>query len=266
MFFFRVFQKPCNSRLLILAILFSFISGTTCAQLYEKESFGKEMARRSEFGAGMIITSASFNFNYLAIADTLVADTSMSFNAKPSKFAYRLRWGSGRSLATFNGRSALVLSYGLSYDYLQWGIPELIVDSMKRQFSFFSHTFGSELFFDYKTGAEATLDPDKRLSFNIGAGVLPAYTRTNGDNNSKKLLFTMRPAVRAELGFATSYINFKVQAMGIWGNVTYVNATAVTRMVNADKGLSESYDVQIKGKSQFVLSLVLSPGTRFWAH
>lgn len=261
----RVLSQPS---LVITAILFSFLPDFAVAQRSgfnaEKQAFGDEFVSRMEFGGGLITTSASFQFDYLAIDTSLAKDTSMSFTDNPTKIAYRLHWGSGRSLSSFGNKSALVLSFGLSYEYLQWAIPEFEVRGRKRQFNFFSHTFGSEIFFDYKTGAEATLDPEKRVSLNLGAGILPAVTRTNGDNNSKKLLFTMRPAIRAEFGFVTNLVNVKLQAMGIWGNVTYVNAKNINRYIDPDAGLSETYDIEIKGQSQFVLSVILGRGSGYW--
>ena len=158
------------------------------------------------------------------------------------------------------------MSYGLSYDNLHWAIPTFTSEGRQREFSFVSSTIGTPVYLDYKWGAEALLDISKHFCFTAGAGALPAYTFTYGDNKGKDKYFSLRPTARVELGLSTKFISFKLQAMGVLGNMKFVNQTNLARDVDYYAGLSENYDIRITGHSQFMVSLVLMSSTSSWQY
>ena len=226
---------------------------------------GKDLLFRNELAVGVILTKASFKFALRNMhSGDITSDTSMAFIRKPSETGFHLNFGSGYPLATLSEDAALILSYGLSYDQLKWAIPLFILEGREKDFSFVSNTLGTPLYVDYKWGSEAMLDISKRICFTTGAGILPAYTLTVGDNKNNETYFSLRPTARVEFGLTTKFISFKLQAMGLLGNMNYVDQTDLSRDIDYYAGLKENYDIRIKGKSQFIFSLVLMSMTTSW--
>lgn len=228
---------------------------------------GKDMMFRFELGGGIILTDASIKFSLRTIhGNEITHDTSLAFTGKPVENGYHIAWASGYPLATLSDNAALILTYGMSYDNLKWAIPKMTIDGRETEFNFSSNTIGVPLYLDYKWGAEAMLDISKRLCFTAGAGALPAYSLTVGDNTDNSSRFTVRPSARIEAGLATKFISFKLQATAILGDVKFVSGTDILRDVDYYAGLSENYDIRIQGHSQFIFSLVLLATTTSWQY
>lgn len=177
-----------------------------------------------------------------------------------------MAWASGYPLATLGDNSALLFTYGMSYDGLKWAIPKMTIDSEETEFEFSSNTIGVPLFLDYKYGAEAMLDISKHICFTAGAGAVPAYTLTVGDNENNPHPFSVRPAARVEVGLATKFISFKLQAMALMGKMKFADETESVRdKVYLDPRL-ENFDLRIEGHTQFIFSLVLMATTVSWQY
>jgi hypothetical protein len=230
-------------------------------------SGGKDLMFRFELGGGIIMTKASVDFSLRTIHNSEVThDTSMSYVGKPVENGYRVAWGSGRPLATLSEDAALMLSYGMSYDNVKWAIPKMTIEGREPEFNFSTNTIGIPLYLDYKQGAEAMLDIEKRICLTVGAGVLPAYTLTVGDNKGNDGMFTVRPTARVEAGLATKIISFKLQATGVFGNMNYLNKSDLARDVVYLSGNKENYDIRLQGHSQFIISLVILATTQSWQY
>jgi hypothetical protein len=229
---------------------------------------GKDVMFRSELAGGIILTSASVEFALRTINhNEITHDTSLKFkNAKPLENAVHVAWASGYPLATLSDDAALILSYGVSYDNLKWAIPKMTIEGRETEFEFSSNTIGIPLYIDYKWGAEALLDIEKRFCLTAGAGVIPAYSLTVGDNKGNDGRFTVRPSARVEAGLATRFISFKLQATGVLGNVNFLNKTDLFRDVDYFGGIAENYDIRVQGHSQFIISLVLMTTTTSWQY
>jgi hypothetical protein len=223
---------------------------------------GKDLMFRSELAGGYIFTTASVNFSLRTINhNEITHDTSLNFAGKPVENGIHVAWASGYPLATLSDDAALILSYGVSYDGLKWAIPKMTIEGRETIFEFSSNTIGIPLYIDYKWGAEALLDISKHICLTAGAGALPAYALTVGDNKGNDGHFTIRPTVRAETGLATKFISFKLQAAGVFGNVNFLNKKDLTRDVDYLGGIAENYDIKVQGHSQFIISLVLMTTT-----
>jgi hypothetical protein len=228
---------------------------------------GKDVMFRFELAGGIILTDASIKFALRSIDhNEITHDTSLAFTGKPVENGYHVAWASGYPLATLSDNAALILTYGMSFDNLKWAIPKMTIDGRETEFNFSSNTIGIPLYLDYKWGAEAMLDISKHICFTAGAGALPAYSLTVGDNKDNSGLFTVRPTARVEAGLATKFISFKLQATAILGNMNFVDRADVIRDIDRYAGLSENYDIRIKGHSQFIFSLVLLATTTSWQY
>jgi hypothetical protein len=230
-------------------------------------SGGKDLMFRFELGGGIIMTDAVVDFSLRTINKGEVThDTSMNYTGKPVENGYRVAWGSGRPLATLSEDAALLLSYGMSFDNVKWAIPKMTIEGRETFFDFSTNTIGIPLYIDYKQGAEAMLDIEKRICLTAGAGVLPAYTLTVGDNKGNDGRFSVRPTARVEAGLATKIISFKLQATGVFGNLNFLNKSDLTRDVDYLGGISENYDIRLRGHSQFIISLVILATTQTWQY
>jgi hypothetical protein len=228
---------------------------------------GKDVMFRSELSGGIILTSASIEFALRTSNNNEIThDTSLKFTGRPAEKGYHVAWASGYPLATLSDDAAVILTYGVSYDNLKWAMPKMTIEGRETQFDFFSNTIGIPLYLDYKWGAEALLDISKHICLTAGAGAVPAYTLTVGDNKGNDGRFTVRPSARVEAGLATKFISFKVQATALMGNVAFLNKHDLSRDIDYFGGIAEDYDIRVQGHNQFILSLVLMTTTTSWQY
>lgn len=234
------------------------------AEYNKAKEAGKNLTHllRDELGAGLIFTTGTYRYHYYENdyrTEEPVRDTGFSLNVRP-KSAFQVVETSGFPLATLSNDAALLLTYGLSFHFIDWTQPDFNVYGQDRSYGITSICAGVPLSLDYKSGAEALLDRSKRTCFTIGAGVQPMAVYTTIGNRGSETHFKMCPMAKIEFGFATKVTAIKLRASGYLGNFNYFGSDNVP----------EGYDnwrhaaITIDGKSQLAVALILMPLASKW--
>jgi hypothetical protein len=115
---------------------------------------------------------------------------------------------------------------------------------------------------DYKWGGEASLNKSDKVSFTIGAGVIPSLygftLSTNSGYNKTKFVF--QPFVKAEFGFFAG-IEWKIRGMYQFGTANFIDEKVGDFNLNSSPTYKEVF---LRNGSTFSIGIALMPFSWDW--
>ncbi len=153
--------------------------------------------------------------------DKTLYDTSFSVKVKSKTWGVAV--GLFFPVSNLSDKSILSIYAGINGNVFNWTADSVhfgggdFVKSYSYKDDGLSIQAGVPVGMDYKVGGEAVLDKSKRLSFTLGAGVMPSLVLT-GLSYWGEAKFKIPPYIKAEIGVLAG-VNLKLRMMYQMGDV-----------------------------------------------
>jgi hypothetical protein len=207
---------------------------------------------RSEIAIGYVSCPITLTQRNYGIAYEF--DTTMSRSLKAT-FPIQVCATSGYPLRNMSDNAALIFTYGVNahITVFEEGGVKMLNTTYGAKFTNFD--LGVPLSIDYKSGAEANLDPNKSSCFTLGVGLEPVWLDGFIANISYSKI-SLKPFIKAEYGMLLGSIVLKLRGTMFLGKYTYFD--------RFEEDSDQASEVRIAGQNPMVLSLVINTMAGHW--
>jgi len=219
---------------------------------------------RSEVAVGILFTDGTMNYRHIRLENGSIdqgtpQDTSFKLAIKP-KSSYQFTSTTSRSIGKSGNNSGLLFSYGIAIQIIDWTQPDFKLYGASYGYNISSYMVGMPFSIDFKVGSEALLDRSKGSCFSIGAGLQAMLNFTSISNQQAQNNLSALPMFKMEFGIPTKIAAFKVRGTAYPGTFKCLDLV----MIPEPSHYQTYSNINIKGNSLYVISLVIMPMAGKW--